>query len=197
MTRLTRELLEAVVLALLVFFVIHVSVQNFQVVGASMQDTLDEGQYLLVNKLTYQRIDIGRLAQLIPIWDVEEPKKVFAFHPPERGDVIVFHPPRDPDHDFVKRVIGLPGEVVEISNGQVYINGLPLDEPYAANVDPLETRRFPQVQEKEYFVMGDNRGRGSSNDSRDWGTVPLENIIGKVWVVYWPFSDFGTPSGFD
>ncbi len=109
-------------------------------------------------------------------------------HPPRPGDVIVFRYPLDPQRDFVKRVIGVPGDTVEIRRGVVYVNGKALDEPYvtAPSIDTMAQRT---VGPDEYFVLGDNRR--ASNDSRDWGPVPLKNIIGKVWMTYWPTSRFG------
>ena len=99
--------------------------------------------------------------------------------------MIVFHFPKDPRKDFVKRVIGLPGEEVEIVSGTPYIDGVPLEEPYLTSQDRSSAAPL-LLGEEEYFVMGDNRR--SSNDSRNWGAVPEENILGKVWVVYWPFT---------
>ena len=153
-----------------------------------MSPTLEGGQYLLVNKLVYFRLDMERLSRIVPFWKVDKPSGHFAIHPPERGEVIVFHFPRDPGKDFVKRVIGLPGEKVEMRQGTVYINGVPLEEPYLTNPD---SSNLPTVilREKQYFVLGDNRR--SSNDSRSWGPVPEENVVGKVSIVYWPFSHLG------
>ena len=197
MSHVIRELLEAVVLALLVFFIIQISVQNFRVEGHSMQPTLDGGEYLMVNKLAYFRLDIARLARLVPFWDVDEDSKEYIpfADPPERNDVIVFHSPMSESKDFIKRVVGLPGEKVEIRAGQVYINGIPYNEPSLARMDLSQsmdcapkTERFRcRLPENQYFVLGDNRG--SSNDSRDWGPVHLDAIVGKVWFVYWPFSE--------
>ena len=183
MTSLFREVLEAVVMAVLVFILIQTSLQNFKVEGYSMRPTLLEGQYLLVNKLVYFRLDQERLARIVPFWRVNEPEERFAIHPPHRGEVIVFHFPEDPTRDFVKRVIGVPGDRISLRNGEVFLNGSRLEEPYItskgnSNADVVE------LEEKEYFVLGDNR-RGS-NDSRNWGPVPEENILGKVWLVYWP-----------
>ena len=185
MSRIARELTEAVVLALIVFLVIQGSIRNFRVDGSSMRPTLEGGQYLLVNKLVYFKIDTGRISRMIPFWNVDEPKAHFAIHSPERGEVIVFRFPGDPSKDFVKRVIGLPGEEVELRKGTVYIDGVVLEQPYLTERD-TSTAEAKVMGEKEYFVMGDNRR--SSRDSRDWGGVPEENVRGKVWVVYWPFS---------
>ncbi|MFQ5860530.1 MAG: signal peptidase I [Dehalococcoidia bacterium] len=188
MTKALREFAEAVLLALGIFFLLQLSIQNFRVEGASMQPTLEEGQYLLVNKLVYRQMDLARLSRLVPFWEAEEPDSWFPFHPPRRGEVIVFHFPGDPRRDFVKRVIGLPGEHIRISRGKVYINGEVLEEPYLLSRSH-ENLRAITLSPDQYFVMGDNRT--SSNDSRDWGPVPLENVIGRAWITYWPASRLG------
>lgn len=185
MSRVVRETVEAVALALLVFLFLQVSVSNFKVDGSSMQPTVEDGQYLLVNKLVYFKIDTGRIARIIPFWNVEEPEGHFAIHPPERAEVIVFQFPGDPRKDFVKRVVGLPGEEVEVRNGMVYIDGVFLEEPYLLERD-RSTAGPTLLKEREYYVIGDNRR--NSRDSRTWGPVPEENVRGKVWLVYWPFS---------
>jgi signal peptidase I len=185
MDRVFRELLEAVILATIVFLLIHTSIRNFKVEGSSMNPTLESGQHLIVNKLVYSQLDMDRLSRIIPFWQAETPDTRYAIHPPKRGEVIVFHFPRDPSKDFVKRVIGLPGEEVEIRQGKVYINGQALTEPYLDRLD--NSRVGPmRLREKEYFVLGDNRR--SSNDSRIWGPVSETYVVGKVWFVYWPFS---------
>ena len=185
MSSIVREFLEAIVLALVVFLLIQTSVQNFKVEGSSMHPTLEGGQYLLVNKLVYLRIDKERLSRIIPFWGVAGAEQSFAVHPPKRGEVIVFHFPRDPSRDFVKRVIGVPGDRVQIRNGTVFVNGRALDESYLTSRDNSNMDQVV-LQEGEYFVLGDNR-RGS-NDSRNWGPVPEVNILGKVWIIYWPLS---------
>lgn len=191
MSAVAREFLEAVLLALVVFLFIQTSVQNFKVEGSSMRPTLEGGQYLLVNKLVYFKIDQERLSRIIPFWRVDASRESFALHPPERGEVIVFQfPDPNPENrrrDFVKRVIGIPGDRVEIREGTVYLNGAALAEPYITVQDTTNMRQR-HMGDKEYFVLGDNR-RGS-NDSRSWGPVPEENILGKVWVVYWPVSSW-------
>jgi signal peptidase I len=190
MSSIAREFLEAIVLAMVVFLVIQTSIQNFKVEGSSMQPTLEGGQYLLVNKLVYLRMDQDRLSRMMPFWSVNSGEQSFAVHPPRRGEVIVFHFPRDPSRDFVKRVIGVPGDTVEIRNGVVLVNGQVMDEPYLTSRDNSSLSRVT-IGEGEYFVLGDNR-RGS-NDSRNWGTVPEANILGKVWIIYWPLSQWGSP----
>ena len=191
MSRALRELAEALVLALLVFMLIQGSVRNFRVEGASMVPTLEGGQFLLVNKLVYFKVNTSRLSKIIPFWKNDTPSEHFAIHPPKRGDVIVFRFPLDTSKDFVKRVIALPGETIELRDGQVYIDGALLAERYLApDVVTMPARPDTTqwtIGEKEYFVMGDNRG--SSNDSRTWGEVPEENVLGKVWLVYWPIPE--------
>jgi signal peptidase I len=186
MSRVATEIIESIVLAVIVFIAIQASVRNFKVDGSSMHPTLDGGQYLLVNKLVYLQVDTQRLSRIIPFWKVNRPSEQFAIHPPKRGEVIVFRFPRDPSKDFVKRVIGLPGDRVELRQGTVYINGAALAEPYVTT--PGESTRPPiLLGEKQYYVLGDNRN--GSNDSRIWGPVPEENVLGKVWLVYWPFTE--------
>ena len=183
MSRAFREVSEALILALIVFLVIQGSVRNFKVEGSSMFPSLNSGQFLLVNKLVYFKLDTSRLSRVIPFWDEDTPSNHFAIHPPRRGEVIVFRFPGDTSKDFVKRVIGLPGEEVEIVSGTTYIDGVALEEPYLTTKDGSNTSSL-LLDDAEYFVMGDNRR--SSNDSRNWGAVPEANILGKVWVVYWP-----------
>ena len=187
MSGVAREFLEAVLLAVVVFLVIQTSVQNFKVEGSSMHPTLQGGQYLLVNKLIYLKIDQERFSRIIPFWTVDNAHNRFAVHPPERQEVIVFHFPGDTSRDFVKRVIGTPGDTLEIRKGRVIVNGLALVEPYITVRDDSSMAPFT-LGGKEYFVLGDNR-RGS-NDSRNWGTVPEANILGKVWIIYWPLSNW-------
>jgi signal peptidase I len=180
------ESLETILLALAVFLVLQASVQNFRVDGFSMDPTLANGQYLLVNKLVYESVPFQSEAAS------EEPGAsgtqswVYPFHAPQQGDVIVFHEPSDRTRDFVKRVIGVPGDTVEIQFGTVWVNGTIFPEPYlvkrdTSNLAPVE------VPPGFYFVLGDNRP--VSYDSRELGPIPQETIIGKAWFSYWPLSN--------
>lgn len=193
MRAVVRELIETVILALLIFLALQFSVQNFRVEGSSMQPTLEEGQYILVNKLLYLRFDPQNVLKFLPFIDSERTNFLFPISSPERGEVIIFHFPRDPSRDFVKRVIGEPGDTVEIKRGAVFVNGVELDEDYIDRPDRGSMAPF-DVGENEYFVLGDNRR--ASNDSRDWGTVPAELVIGKAWVNYWPLEQAGILSTF-
>lgn len=156
-----KEFAETIIVALVIFLLLQVVVKNFRITGDSMLPTFRDGQFLLVDRLTYYFTD------------------------PKRGDVIVFRYPRNPAEDFIKRVIGLPGETVNIADGQVYINGIPLVEPYVNGVPTTIYRGQPVTLDAgEYYVLGDNRRY--SSDSRVWGPVPRDNIIGRAWLCYWP-----------
>lgn len=183
---LVREVCETVILALLIFLSLHISIQNYRVQGPSMQPTLSEREYLIVNKVVYFRFNLAEIANFLPFYDREEEPDRFIFHPPRRGSIIVFRSPGDPSRDFVKRVIGIPGDTVEIVQGDVYLNGELLDEPYLTRKD--NTSMGPVIVGVDgLFVLGDNRS--ASNDSRDWGILPTENLIGQVSLRIWPIDD--------
>ena len=185
-----REILEALALAIVVFILIQASAQNFRVEGSSMAPTLEGQQYLLVNKLVYFTFDVERVSRILPFWQVDKSEVSRPFRPPKLGEIIVFHFPGEPQRDFVKRVIGLPGDKVEIVDGTVLVNDAVFDEPYL-NAPFADNMAARQMGQDEYFVMGDNRSH--SNDSRNWGGVPEDNVVGKVWLIYWPFPEFGMP----
>jgi signal peptidase I len=168
---LVRELIETILLALAVYIALQFSIQPYRVEGSSMTPGLTEGEYLLVNKMVY--------------WDVPliGGGDGYLVQPPRFGDVIVFQFPVDPTRKFVKRVIGVPGDTIEIESGLVYVNGEMLDEPYVTKPDVGHTREVV-VPPDSYFVLGDNRR--ASDDSRSWGMVPRDNVIGRAWVSYWP-----------
>lgn len=156
--RFALDILETIVLAVILYFGINAVSARVRVDGFSMNPTLQNGEYILVNRLAY------RTGQ------------------PERGDIIVFSYPADEGQDLIKRVIGLPGETVKIGNGNVTINGQELKESYIAQ-DPLYYGDWT-VPDGYLFVLGDNRN--DSRDSHQWGLLPLENVIGKSVLIYWP-----------
>ncbi len=166
--RLVREVIETIVLTILMFLVIRFAVQNFNIEGTSMEPNLHNQELILVDKWTY------------------------LFRPPARGDVIVFTAPPQPSQDYIKRVIGLPGDTITINNTTVIVDGVTLNESY---IDPNNQGNIYDykhisnlvVPPNDYFVLGDNR-KGSS-DSRDWGFVPRGNIIGRAALVYWPLHE--------
>ena len=114
----------------------------------------------------------------------------YPFHAPKRGEIIVFHPPGQPHSEFIKRVIAIPGDRVEIRRGMVVLNGVTLKEPYIVNKSfPAENKDEVTLSPGLFYVLGDNRPQ--SEDSRAFGPVPQANIIGKAWLTYWPSSEWG------
>lgn len=170
------DIIETLVVAVAIFVVVYLFLlQPHQVRGASMEPNLSDSQYILTDKISYR------------------------FNDPSRGDIIVFKAPVDENFDYIKRIIGLPGETISLVDGEIFIknsenpNGFTLEEPYPTNglnspgevlADEVEFT----LSEEKYFVLGDNRGQ--SFDSREWGELPRENIIGKGWLKYWPIPDF-------
>ena len=183
-----REILETIVLTVLIFLLVRAVVQNFKVEGHSMEPTLYDGQYLLINKALYWQLDLKPVADLWPALVTSEGSTVNLFRAPSRGDVIVFKAPQSPERDFIKRIIGLPGERVEIRNGKVFVNGRALSEPYIKD-PPLYEMPLLVVPDGSYFVLGDHRN--NSSDSHVWGVVPRDNIVGAAWISYWPPAKWG------
>ncbi len=192
-----RELAETLLLAALLFLAVRASFQNFRVEGASMNPSLENGEYLIVNKLSYAKIDLGAFNWL-PFFDAGDRPVRHLWGSPERGDVIVFEAPTSVGRDFIKRVIGLPGDTVDINGetGEVRVNGQKLDEYYIQgrtacgeqcvyHIPPEGSdAAFQECGSGEcYFVMGDNRQ--NSSDSRQGWLVPIENIVGKTMITYW------------
>lgn len=190
-----RELLETAIFILLVFLIVRGVVQNFKIEGSSMEPTLHTGQYILVNKLIYFHFDLNAPLRLLPGQADLPPRIVYPFRPPQRGDIVVFEYPRDVRKDYIKRVIGLPGDVLEFREGRVYVNGELLDEPYLRGAFTYCLGGYPcaqgpvMVPPGSIFVMGDNRG--NSSDSREWDALPLDRVVGQAWLIYFPFSDWG------
>jgi len=179
-----REYIEAIGIALIAaFFIRTFIVQAFKIPSGSMLPTLQIGDYIMINKLAY--------GIRVPFWG----RYIVEFGKPRGGDVVVFIYPLDRSRDFVKRVIGVEGDEVEIRNKQVYINGEPLNDPYAHFEDDgmyhggfrIRDNYGPaHVPEGNIFVMGDNRDR--STDSRSWGFVNLNDVQGKAFVVHWSWN---------
>ena len=169
-----RDVLIMVVVAVAIFVGLRTTVETFVVYGPSMEPNFIETQRLIVNKVVYK------------------------LHEPERGDVIVLRAPNNQRESYIKRIIGLPGEAVEIKEGKVCIhkedgNTLLLDEPY---IKELAARPFrgDVIPENEYFVLGDNRN--NTNDSRNGWTVPRDNLIGKAWLSIWPPDRWGLAANY-
>jgi len=174
-----RDWIESIIIAFLLAMVIRAFlVQAFRIPTGSMRMTLIEGDLILVNKLIY--------GAKIPFTKFNLP----AFRQPERGDVIVFVYPEDTKKDFIKRLVGLPGEKIEIRGGSIYVNDKPIADPVFNQVYYYNRGDFALdgkpiiVPMDSYFVLGDNSA--SSKDSRFWGFVPKGNLLGKALVIYWP-----------
>lgn len=158
-----RTMAGAFVLAILVILFVA---RAFTVDGPSMQPTLQSGERLLIDKISYR------------------------FREPQRGDVVVFRYPSDPRQYYIKRVVGLPGDTVQIAGGELYINGILIKEEYTSG--PIVGDFGPLVVPPgEYFVLGDNRNNSEDSRSRRVGTIPRESIVGKAFVRYWPLSRSG------
>jgi signal peptidase I len=164
MKTILRDILITLVIALAIFFTLRATVQAYKVIETCMEPNYMEGEWLLVSKATY--------------W----------FHEPERGDVIILDPPFETEKVYIKRLIGLPGDTVEVKDGAVYIDGTALEEPYIKEA-PTYTFPLTELGDDEYFVLGDNRN--FANDSHSGWTISREDIIGKAWFSYWPTSEWG------
>jgi signal peptidase I len=160
--RFLVDLLETIILAVVLFFAINAVSARVRVDGFSMVPTLQDGEYVLVNRLAFR----GKL--------------------PERGDIIVFVSPQVSDLDLIKRVIGVPGDHIKIAGGVVQVNNQVLDEPYIAAA-PIYNGEW-DVPEGNLFVLGDNRN--DSSDSHAWGLLPVKNVIGKAILIYWPIPEW-------
>ncbi len=165
-----RDTLITLIIAVVIYCGLRVTVQNYIVSQSSMEPNFDEGQRILVNKVIYD------------------------FRDPKSGDVIILRPPYDPKATpFIKRIIALPGQTVEVKNGEVYVNGLKLFEPYIKE-PPAYTLPLTKIPENKYFVLGDNRN--DSNDSHAGWMVPRSYIIGKAWLSIWPLDKFGLAANY-
>jgi len=166
------DFLETIVVSLAIFAVVYIFLfQPHQVDGQSMVPNFQNGQYILTDKISYR------------------------IHPPTRGDVVVFHSPQDASVDFIKRIIGVPGDTVKVSRGYVYLNDVKLKETYINDPGEVTSGKFGtesltiEVPPGQYYVMGDNRLH--SSDSREWGLVTINEIVGRAFFRYWPPTAFG------
>ncbi len=154
-----KEIFQTALISLAIFLFVYIFlVQPHRVKGESMSPNFEDGELLLTEKVSYR------------------------FSDPKRGDIVVFQAPVGMDVDFIKRIVGLPGETVEIKNGAVFINGDKLDEPYMKV--QVQGDEEVKLDGEQYFVMGDNRG--ASSDSRVFGPIKRGSLRGRVWFVYWP-----------
>ena len=161
--RFLIDILETLVLSVLLFIGINAVSARIRVDGSSMEPSLHSGEFVIVNRLAYK------------------------FDTPSRGDVVVFDFPRDPEQEYIKRIIGLPGDHIQVLDSKVYVNDTALNEPYIAAAPRYQGNW--DVPDGNIFVFGDNRN--NSSDSHNWGAVPIENVIGKAFFIYWPPENWG------
>ena len=157
------DILETLLLSVVLFFLINAVSARIKIDGSSMEPNLHHGEFVIVSKINYR------------------------FGEPERGDVVVFDFPRNITQEYIKRIIGMPGEQIRVGDGKVYINGMLRTEPYL-NIEPKYEGEWV-VPENNLFVLGDNRN--NSSDSHTWGIVPMDNVIGEALLIYWPPSSWG------
>lgn len=162
--RVLIDILETLILSVVLFLGINAVSARVRVEGSSMEPSLHHGEFVIVNRLKYK------------------------FDAPQYGDVVVFHNPRNPEQEYIKRVIGLPGDLVRVEGGEIYLNDQLLEEPYTA-APPRYSGQW-EVPSGTLFVLGDNRN--NSSDSHTWGPLPEENVIGKAFFIYWPPQEWGT-----
>jgi signal peptidase I len=156
------ETLQTIILAIVLYFLIESVIARVRVENISMLPTLQPNEFVIVNKMAYK---LGEV---------------------QGGDIVVFHYPQDPREDYIKRVIGVPGDTITVEGQQVYVNNRPLTEPYIS-AEPQYSGSWT-VPEGQLFVLGDNRNQ--SSDSHSWGFVPMGNLVGKALVIYWPLDQF-------
>jgi signal peptidase I len=187
------ELTKTLLLAAIVFTGARTIVLPYEVEGASMTPNLLNHERVLVNRTVYFHFDLNEILDYVPGVDLNGAREIFPFHSPHRGDVVVLHPPVQSSEPYIKRVIGLAGESVTFRNGYVYINGARLDESY---IDGPITycRNSPNcdlgpIPDGYVFVLGDNRD--NSQDSRSFGLVKIDEIVGKAWFTNWPLNSIG------
>jgi signal peptidase I len=179
-------------MALILFLTARLLVLPYQVDGKSMSPSLEDRERVLVNRAVYMHMDLDRWLDWIPGVDASD-TAFYPFHAPEPGDIVVINPPEYSPQPYIKRTIAVGGDVVDIHDGHVYVNGALLPEKYITGAitdcdHPIYCRSFT-VPEGFIYVLGDNRQH--SSDSREFGPVPLDNVIGKAWFANWPSDRIG------
>lgn len=195
-----RETIETLLLALIIFVAVRQVVLNFRVDGNSMLPNLHNGEMLLVNRHAYEDYNLSSLINWIPGIDVGD-KVIHPFGEVNRGDIVVFNPPID-NKPYIKRIIGLPGDVITFADGHVLVNGVVLEENYdlggpttcPSGASACRAGAIT-VGPDQVFVLGDNREH--SEDSRYFGAIDIDSIIGKALVTYWPWDDIGRVPHYD
>ena len=190
---LIGEILRTLLFALIVFLTARMLVLPYQVDGRSMAPNLEDRERVLVNRAVYLHLDLDGLIGWIPGLGGITARAYYPFHQPDPGDIVVLNPPQFSNEPYIKRTIATAGDVVEVHDGRVFVNGVELNEPYLAGaVTDCYSAEFCEsyvVPANSIYVMGDNRPE--SFDSRSFGAVPLDNVIGQAWFSNWPADRFG------
>jgi signal peptidase I len=187
--RFFREVIETVIAAAVLFFIVQAMIQSYQVEGPSMEPSVHNNELLLVNKAIYFKVARTTVDRFLPFIDLQGDGNLYPFHPPERGEIVVLRGPDGSTRDFIKRIVAGPGDTLEIRRGSLFVNGRAVDEPYVSQLDLSTTTGPTVIPPGQYYVLGDNRP--VSRDSRAWGPITEDMIIGKAWFAYWPFEVLG------
>jgi signal peptidase I len=190
--RKVREAAQTLLLAGVVYLLVQFLVPPYAVDGASMAPNLSDGERLLVNRSVYAHFDANKIWNLLPGVDRAGEAIVYPFHAPERGEIVVFDPPTGGGEPYIKRVIGLPGDEIAFADGRVLVNGAPLPESYidgAVTFCAAGPHCETTVPAGTVYVLGDNRR--NSSDSRAFGPISADEVVGKAWISNWPPSDAG------
>ncbi len=181
------DIVKTLALAAALFFMVQAIVQNYEVFGASMEPTIHTGDHIIVNKAAYASLDLHKMSKFVPFYEAEKGEGLEIFGVPARGDVVIINSLSPPPKQLIKRIVGVPGDTVETRDGELFINGERVEEVYtrgsAPVIDPVVIPR------DHYYVLGDNRAH--SNDSRFFGPIHRDAIVGKAWLSYWPLDGFG------
>lgn len=182
-----------------IVLLIRAFVSPFEVDGRSMTPNLHNHDRVFVNRARYLHIDVNKVLNILPGVDREGSDIWFPFDPPKRGEIVVLNPPLESDKPYIKRVIGLPGESIAFHDGYVYINGQKLNEPYIGGAitfcDGRKWCSIDHIPDGMVYVLGDNRR--DSEDSRYFGPVSIDALIGKAWLTNWPLGDAGRIPSYD
>lgn len=191
------EIFRTLLFALIIFMAARLLILPYQVDGQSMAPNLANHERVLVNRAVYMHLDLDRLIGWIPGLGGVTDEPYYPFHAPEPGDIVVVNPPQFSTAPYIKRTIAIAGDIVDIRAGRVFVNGVALDEPYlggmATNCYSPDYCEGYLVPEGAIYVLGDNRP--DSFDSRSFGAVPLDNVIGQAWFSNWPAEEFGPIPG--
>jgi signal peptidase I len=201
--RFVRELVETALIAALIYIAIRSLILPYEVEGASMSPNLHNSDRLLVSRQSYLHVDVNGVFGFLPWVDGSSSNEIYPFGEPERGDVIVFNPPVNPESNkpYIKRIVGLPGERITFEDGYVYVDEVKLAETYIDGANTFCDHQAAcdlagvEVPDGMVFVLGDNRLH--SEDSREFGFVDVDRIIGQAIFTNWPIDDFGPVPGGD